>query len=229
VRGVGSWSRGLQRRSDLVRGPQFLRAQRGAALLIGGTTSERGQEHWLRVKLDLEGWNVYRYKATLPHFVSFLALHVLTQTLLVFYNYFRMDREQLWTLSNCDGGFLLAYGAIFGGDATECADRSSVHKTRCCADIGDGYGGIPAPAPTSVPSTSSSALLASASSCDELGWTNAEKFGDSGVCGESDLGLGGCSGDLTWSEARNFCERSGARLCSLVELQADEAKSTGCG
>jgi len=49
------------------------------------------------------------------------------------------------------------------------------------------------------------------------------------VCGESDLGLGGCSGVVTWPNAKNFCESAGARLCTVTELQADEARGTGCG
>ena len=73
-----------------------------------------------------------------------------------------------------------------------------------------------------------SAVSQSFSSCDDLGWTNAAAYGSSLVCGESDTGLGGCSGDLTWSCAVAFCESKGARLCSLSELQADETTGTGC-
>ena len=84
----------------------------------------------------------------------------------------------------------------------------------------------PVPAPVSPPSADSTY---SASTCDELGWGNAGNFGDSMVCGESDLGLpGGCSDELTWDEARGFCESAGARLCTWPELLNDEARSTGC-
>jgi len=143
---------------------------------------------------------------------------------------FSIDKAQLWSLSACDGGFLLAFGATSGGSGTECAADSSTHPARCCADVeGSGIGDIPVPAPTKAPTPGNGgAVTVSASSCDELGWTNADKFGDSSVCGESDLNLGGCSGDLTWSEARAFCEGSGARLCSALELQADEIRGTGC-
>lgn len=50
------------------------------------------------------------------------------------------------------------------------------------------------------------------------------------MCGASDQSpLPGCSGKLTFLAARDFCQAAGARLCSLAELVADEARSTGCG
>ena len=64
--------------------------------------------------------------------------------------------------------------------------------------------------------------------CDELGWTNAASWGSSEVCGNSQLD-GSCSGAITWREAVSLCEDGGARLCSVAELQANEARSTGCG
>ena len=73
-----------------------------------------------------------------------------------------------------------------------------------------------------------SALTQSFSSCTDLGWTNAATYGSTAVCGESDTGLGGCSGDVTWSCAVGFCESAGTRLCSLAEMAADEARGTGC-
>lgn len=48
------------------------------------------------------------------------------------------------------------------------------------------------------------------------------------VCGGSFLNLGGCQADdVKWWQARVFCERSGARLCTSDELQQDETRSTG--
>ena len=66
------------------------------------------------------------------------------------------------------------------------------------------------------------------SSCNDLGWSNTLTYGSSLICGESDNALGGCSGDLTWCSALHFCESSGARLCSLMELQNDETSGSGC-
>ena len=67
----------------------------------------------------------------------------------------------------------------------------------------------------------------SSASCGQLGWDTA-LGSDDDVCGESDDGLGGCSGLLTWSCANRFCEIAGARLCTLVELLSDESAGTGC-
>lgn len=59
----------------------------------------------------------------------------------------------------------------------------------------------------SVPTTDDIVLSTrSALSCDELGWTNADRFGSALVCGESDAGLGGCSGFTNWIQAIAFCE-----------------------
>jgi hypothetical protein len=33
---------------------------------------------------------------------------------------------------------------------------------------------------------------------------------------------------VSWSDARGLCQGSGGRLCSVAELQADEARDTGC-
>lgn len=83
---------------------------------------------------------------------------------------------------------------------------------------------VPVPAPTKAPTN----VLTSASTCDELGWNNADERGSTSVCGETDLGLGGCSGTKSHSEATAICEAAGARLCTVAELQADETRGTGC-
>mmetsp|Transcript_59757 Transcript_59757/g.119952 ORF Transcript_59757/g.119952 Transcript_59757/m.119952 type:complete len:266 (-) Transcript_59757:53-850(-) len=51
---------------------------------------------------------------------------------------------------------------------------------------------------------------------------------DQNVCGETDYGMEGCSGAVDWIDARARCEDVGARMCTLVELQNDEARGTGC-
>lgn len=101
----------------------------------------------------------------------------------------------------------------------------------CCANVVLSPAPLPTPAPVSVPVSSPVPPPTSggASSCDDLGWTNAAKYGSTSVCGESDLGLGGCSGYLSWSDAEAFCGGAGARLCTAAELQADEAAGSGCG
>ena len=91
---------------------------------------------------------------------------------------------------------------------------------------------LPTPSPSLKPTPRPShepTSPVSFSSCDDLGWTNAADWGSTLVCGESDLGLGGCSGLLSWSEATSFCESAGARLCTAQELASKESFSTGCG
>ena len=116
--------------------------------------------------------------------------------------------------------------------ATNEASCNSCGTARWCAQ----RSGCVIKDPTAFPSTPATVspshagpATESASSCVALGWANAASWGSSSVCGESDLSLGGCSGSVTWSEARSFCEAGGARLCTVSELQANEARSTGCG
>ena len=47
-----------------------------------------------------------------------------------------------------------------------------------------------------------------------------------GVCGHSDLNMGGCLRQATWLQAFQRCEQYGARLCERHELMA--ARYTGC-
>ena len=63
--------------------------------------------------------------------------------------------------------------------------------------------------------------------------------GSDAVCGESDIlnngetqCFGGNNGDgeaLSWSDAETICLTAGARLCTVEEIEGDEAASTGCG
>jgi len=120
------------------------------------------------------------------------------------------DSEFLWSSSTCPGGHALGLGSSQLGALTACApDDGSLNNVRCCAT----EEALPRPA---------------AKTCQELGWTNAATFGDSTVCGETDLALGGCSGLVTWQGASDICAAAGARLCSADELARDEARGTGC-
>jgi len=89
----------------------------------------------------------------------------------------------------------------------------------------------PSPSPSAEPSQNPtlSPPPLSASTCEDLGWRNTAQYGSKVVCGESDLGLGGCSGTVDWAGAKLFCEAAGARLCSAAELKSNEARGTGCG
>ncbi|MEO1271123.1 MAG: hypothetical protein AAFX99_23780, partial [Myxococcota bacterium] len=68
----------------------------------------------------------------------------------------------------------------------------------------------------------------SAVTCAELGWGGP---GTAEVCAASRV-VGNeteCSGDVTHAQAVAICDAAGARLCTLVELERDETRGTGCG
>lgn len=71
-------------------------------------------------------------------------------------------------------------------------------------------------------------LNVSSKSCKDLSWNVAIGIDDF-VCGESDLGLGGCSGLKNYSDAVNFCESANARLCTDSEIEKNVVAETGCG
>ncbi|MCA9518673.1 MAG: hypothetical protein KC635_27240, partial [Myxococcales bacterium] len=68
---------------------------------------------------------------------------------------------------------------------------------------------------------------ASAKTCAQLGWSDGATWGSASVCARSAPGAS-CSGAVSWSAAVAFCEAAGARLCSVEELRADEARDSGC-
>jgi hypothetical protein len=61
------------------------------------------------------------------------------------------------------------------------------------------------PPPSSAPTHLPTATV-SKSSCEDLGWGNALRFGSSSVCGASKPPLKDCSGLLSWSDAQAYCE-----------------------
>jgi len=67
-------------------------------------------------------------------------------------------------------------------------------------------------------------------SCTELGWTPTAA-GSPYVCANSEFYSGTgkvCSTAATFSSARNACRSIGARLCTSEELDADNARGSGC-
>ena len=146
------------------------------------------------------------------------------------------DTTAVWSSTSCGSGSCLQAPGSTRSAGTECSPNLTGVLVRCCADveIPGGGGETPVASPVAAPVASPVASPVagpgiSASSCDKLGWGNAASYGDSMICGESDLGLGGCSGDVSWAGAVFFCESIGARLCTEAELSDDEARATGCG
>eukprot|EP00037_Helgoeca_nana_P030463 m.376491 g.376491 ORF g.376491 m.376491 type:complete len:1539 (-) comp28194_c0_seq1:146-4762(-) len=60
------------------------------------------------------------------------------------------------------------------------------------------------------------------------------EYGNTSICASSkradvvNNAFNGCSGKVSYPEAKQFCEAVGARLCTLPELQADETHGSGC-
>ena len=156
------------------------------------------------------------------------------------------DNDLLWTSTSCGGGSYFqgcGRSGNCGGNVQACADATVASvEVRCCADVfSNAARPVPSPtaapdmSPISAPVTSPAPAPASpptsggTSTCADLGWGNAASYGSTSVCGESDLSLGGCSGAVAWEVAEAFCSSAGARMCTVAELQADEAKASGCG
>jgi hypothetical protein len=132
------------------------------------------------------------------------------------------DSAYLWTSDVCTlragtpqrtQGFSIVrgWGMTNGAIDQACASPDTTSKPfRCCADH----------APTSQ------ARL----SCNQLGWSIP---GGKSSCGMTE-NLGGfgematCYHKHDWSFATEVCARSGARLCSLAEVQSGVGVSTGC-
>lgn len=108
------------------------------------------------------------------------------------------------------GGNLVSCGnPAFGGndgtncaETTLCADESELHGVRCCSDaeidLYEQYNG-----------------------CDV--WVESYF-----TTTDPDVHLSGCVREATYSEAVAICEAEGARLCSLLEVEASCTSQSGC-
>ena len=118
-----------------------------------------------------------------------------------------LNKKRVWSDDPCEEGQWSEFGSTRGGSEPLCSDNNTLLGARCCADA-----------------------AISVLPCAELEFEEDSTYGSSMVCGASKKGgtFGSCSGTLTWDEANSFCADTGARLCSLAELQADETRGTGC-
>ena len=131
-----------------------------------------------------------------------------------------------------------------------CADEHSCaptfeHTTSPPTPIPTSPSPLPTPAPSPPPTTSPpspaptasvAAVTCSAKSCSQLGLLKTANGydqmlrGSDGVCGGSS-GFNvsqPCSGEVSWMQAREFCEGVGARMCTEKELRQNEVKGSGC-
>ena len=108
-----------------------------------------------------------------------------------------------------------------------CADGEAIRAGRSLCDVyAAEQGGC-----TSVLNCAQLAARDDASQPARVTWPVSE--GMAAVCGESDAGLGEdytvqCFPAATWPGARAICDGTGARLCTVEELQGDVTAGTGC-
>ena len=127
------------------------------------------------------------------------------------------DFTTVWTASKCAGGAgqYIATGKNSVTPPQCITDGSAVSSLRCCADY-------VAPEVDEIEQTDS---LETQQSCEDLGWMH--RYGNTETCAQSVL-HGKCYTKVSRAEATALCSRLGARLCSLDELQARAARSSGC-
>jgi len=129
------------------------------------------------------------------------------------------DEQRIWTSTSCgEGSAFTQAGApsSVGTHPKDCSLKTKKAYVRCCADNCQ---------PNDCCSQPSD--CAGNKSCNQLGWSTAG--GSAIVCGSSETGGLSCSGLKKHSDAVAHCEKVGARLCTIEELQANEAAGTGCG
>jgi hypothetical protein len=141
----------------------------------------------------------------------------------------------------CESGVLAhsdrnATNPCFGWTDDECSftcaegfTAEGVHKCQQDGSFGGGYC-RPDPCHSNLRVPNSDKIGASARTCGELLWSNADLFGSPLVCGRSrDDELRWICGEGNLEFALQSCSAVGARLCSAEELAADEAAGVDCG
>ena len=107
------------------------------------------------------------------------------------------------------GGNLVSCGRTIDTNCAEttlCAYESELHGVRCCSDAEIG-------------------LYQQQNGCDvwvESLFTTTDAY-------DPDVHQSGCVMEATYSEAVAICEAEGARLCSVLEVEASCTSQTGCG
>ena len=118
-----------------------------------------------------------------------------------------LDRDMIWTNDKCaENSFLVAAGSSSIKTAPACMNADEPAPFRCCAD--------------SAPASKNTAALDTAT----VGVDFSKIFGISQVGKKQE-----CQKKADATKAAKLCQASGARLCSVSELNANVAKQTGCG
>eukprot|EP00045_Choanoeca_perplexa_P017655 m.261284 g.261284 ORF g.261284 m.261284 type:complete len:2833 (+) comp17596_c0_seq5:884-9382(+) len=110
--------------------------------------------------------------------------------------------------TKCATGF---YGSSVKGQS--CLSATAVTSSVvCCGDV------------TPLPKARSE------KACESLPLFKDVSSGSEQVCAASDVDGNGCNATaMSYNDAKSYCERLGARLCSYGEYMVGEARGTGCG
>lgn len=124
----------------------------------------------------------------------------------------KLDNDASWTSDVCANGHISQAGASAHLDEfpPACDADKTKRLARCCADE-PGGAALPSPVPRK--------------SCSTLGWDTAP--GSPLVCAQSVVN-GMCIHQADFLTAQTSCMSLGARLCTVTELEDNEAKGTGC-
>lgn len=102
------------------------------------------------------------------------------------------------------------------------------HGVRCCADaVRRCPAGAPCHPKASLLTCEEHQQLAPGNFGNANG-ADADSFGSTSVCAETDILGIGCNTQASYYDAANTCMGGGARLCTADELAADETANTGC-
>lgn len=149
--------------------------------------------------------------------------------------------QLVWSSTECDSGHMANTLNYVDGMALQdirsvnsCETDDTNAAVRCCADSDNARMGLE----VCDLYASEESRCTSRLTCQELGdafggsWRQPARYGSDSVCGESDAGLGACRGGthdvISWQEAEAACLDAGARLCTVEEVEADEARGSGC-
>lgn len=155
------------------------------------------------------------------------------------------DHSHIWSSTPCTTsagtpGHKAYYNVGGVGSITFCSPDKTNNAVRCCADKQRMRSNKPVCdkfASGQGKCTSRLTCAQLAAKYGKVSWPT--KYGSSAICGESDNGLGpggksecfgsgGPSTPIGWRTAQSICLKIGARMCTVEEVKADEARGTGC-
>jgi hypothetical protein len=156
------------------------------------------------------------------------------------------DAARIWSADTCKSGATTGHMSFVGnGKKPLCSPDFTNNAVRCCADTAAARAvALEADKKMCDKYGSEEGTCTSSLTCKQLTQKSGKgswptKYGDKNICGESDNGFGrhnakqcfgGQRGEAPIGHriAEAICTTTGARLCTVEEVKADEARGTGC-